>query len=379
MKTDRLKVFFPSKTGIALALLLAIATLHAQSNVADEKAAEADATRASAGAYDTTRASAQATLAAQRAAQSALRANGKALEAQTHRQLSQLDALRTGLAGLDARAPSEQEQLAIAALEGLMAVPPERALPLLKKVLNGNQSDLVKARALFVLVQSGHKEAPGIVLEFAKRGSPALRVEAIRTIGIGGEKTSVDALSQIYATGDQNTKEAVLEALMVAEQPEQVYQIAINAKSEAEVEGAVRMLGAMEASDQLRRLSAAGRGGAALLDALAISGDLASLKKLALGAPDQRTRIDAASGIGIIDTPEARAALREIYQSQQSAEVRAAALQGMLIADDSAGVLALYKAASTATEKRIILRTLSMMDGDAAMQAIDAALDGRSP
>jgi hypothetical protein len=158
-----------------------------------------------------------------------------------------------------------------------------------------------------------------------------------------------------------------------------VYQIAINAKSEAEVAKAVQMLGAMQASDQLRRLSAAGRGGAALLDALAVSGDLASLKKLALSASDQRTRIDAARGIGIIDTAEAKAALREIYQAQQSAEVRAAALEGMLIAEDSAGVLALYKAANTPAEKRTILRTLSLMDGDAAMQAIDAALDGRSP
>jgi hypothetical protein len=360
-----------------LALYLPIAALHAQSNVAAEKTAQADALRA----QQATHASAQATSAAQRAEQSALRAQANAREAQgrSNRQLSQLDALRTGVAGVDARAPSEQEQLALAALEGLMAVSAERALPLLKKVLNGNQSDLVKARALFVLVQTGHKEAPGIVLDIAKRGAPALRVEAIRAIGIGGEKTSVDALAQIYASGDQSSKDAVLEALMVAEQPEQVYQIAINAKSEAEVAKAVQMLGAMQASDQLRRLSAAGRGGAALLDALAVSGDLASLKKLALSASDQRTRIDAARGIGIIDTAEAKAALREIYQVQQSAEVRAAALEGMLIAEDSAGVLALYKAANTPAEKRTILRTLSLMDGDAAMQAIDAALDGRSP
>src|SRR3954471_7845091 len=51
------------------------------------------------------------------------------------------------------REPTEQETLALAALEGLMSQPPERALPILKKVLAGSQSTLVKRRALFVLSQ----------------------------------------------------------------------------------------------------------------------------------------------------------------------------------------------------------------------------------
>ena len=56
-------------------------------------------------------------------------------------------------------------------------------------------------------------------------------------------------------------------------------------------------------------------------------------------------------------------------------EIREAALQGMLIAGDEQGVLALYRAAKTPEEKRALLRTLTMMDGDAALQAIDAALE----
>jgi hypothetical protein len=49
----------------------------------------------------------------------------------------------------------------------------------------------------------------------------------------------------------------------------------------------------------------------------------------------------------------------------------------MLIADDEKGVLALYRAATTPDEKRALLRTLTMMDGDAALEAIDAALEGK--
>jgi len=38
-------------------------------------------------------------------------------------------------------------------------------------------------------------------------------------------------------------------------------------------------------------------------------------------------------------------------------------------------VLALYQAAKTTDEKRELLRTLTMMDSDAALKAIDAALE----
>jgi hypothetical protein len=49
----------------------------------------------------------------------------------------------------------------------------------------------------------------------------------------------------------------------------------------------------------------------------------------------------------------------------------------MLIGGDEQGVLALYRAAKTSDEKRALLKTLSLFDGDAALQAIDAALEAR--
>jgi hypothetical protein len=47
----------------------------------------------------------------------------------------------------------------------------------------------------------------------------------------------------------------------------------------------------------------------------------------------------------------------------------------MLISQDDQGVLALYRAAKTTDEKKQLLRTLSMMNSDAALEAIDATLE----
>jgi hypothetical protein len=79
--------------------------------------------------------------------------------------------------------------------------------------------------------------------------------------------------------------------------------------------------------------------------------------------------------IGIIEDEGARSALRDLYLRSDDKEFKDVALQGLMIAGDDKGVLALYRAAKTGDEKRALLRTLSTMDGDAAMEAIDNALE----
>ena len=273
------------------------------------------------------------------------------------------------------RAPTADEELALAALEGLMAQPGERALPIVKKVLAGSQTTLVKRRALFVLSQIDLPEAKAILAHTAGSADADLRGEAIRSIGIGGDPKSLDALQEIYKEGDSDVKHDVLQAWLIAGRKDAVYQAALNAKSDEEANQAIRILGAMGATDELRKLGDRPNAASGLVDAFAISGDLASLRKIAEGSGERSIRIDAVRKIGIIQDDAARAMLRDIYSRSNDEEIRDAALQGMLIAHDEQGVLSLYRAAKTSDEKRELLRTLTMMDGDVALQAIDAALE----
>jgi HEAT repeat protein len=273
------------------------------------------------------------------------------------------------------RAATEDEELAVAALEGLMTQPSERALPILRKVLAGSQSTLVKRRALFVLSQIDSAEARNILLQTARTGAPELRWEAIRALGIDGDPKSLDGLKEIYSAGDAEVKKNVLQAWMIAGHVAPVYDIAANGKSEDEVSEAIRMLGVMGATEELRRLGERAQPSSGLLDAYAISGDLAGLRKFVEGTGDHAMRVDAVRRIGIVGSDEARVALRDIYTRSTDADMKDAALQGLLIADDDRGVLALYRAAKTPAEKRTLLRTLSMMDSDAAIEAIDATLE----
>ena len=275
------------------------------------------------------------------------------------------------------RAPTANEELALAALEGLMAQPAERALPIIKKVLAGSQTSLVKQRALFVLSQIDSPEAQQILVQTSRSTDAAMRGEAIRNIGIGGDPKALDALQEIYKTGDSGVKQEVLQAWLIAGRKDAVYQAALNAKSDEEANEAIRMLGAMGATDELRKLGDRPNASSGLLDAYAISGDLQSLRKIAEGNGERSLRIEAVRRIGIIESDAARAALRDIYSRSTDGEVKDAALQGMMISGDEQGVLTLYRTAKSSDEKRALLRYLAMMDGDAALQAIDAALEDK--
>lgn len=271
---------------------------------------------------------------------------------------------------------NDAEQLKIAALEALMSAPPDRALPLVAKVLAGDSSDEIKSRALFVLSQIDLPEAQTILLETARNDGGELRLEAIRMIGISGDPTGTAGLADIYRSGDNDTKEAVLQAYLIADDTESVYEIAANATSDEEFDEAVHILAVMGANDELRRLRDRPGSSESLIDAYAISGDVESLRELAMDNSNPERQSQAIHGLGIVGGDEVNTTLVEIYRGTESPEVRDAALHGMMIADHDEGVLELFKASQNAEEKTELLRMLVMMDSDAAMDAIERALDG---
>lgn len=276
----------------------------------------------------------------------------------------------------DAVSTVESDQLKIAALEALMSVPPERALPLVSKVLSGDSSDEVKSSALFVLSQIELPEAQAILIETATTGSGELKLNAIRMIGISGDPGTMASLSEIYASGDSDIKGAVLEAYMITEDSNAIYEIAANTTSDEEFEKAVSLLGAMGATEELRNLRSREGNLESLVEAYAIAGDFESLHELAIDSSNPELQQQAIQGLGIVGGSEVNSTLMEIYRTTDSPVARSAALEGMMIADYDEGVLELFRTSQDPQEKRELLQMLVMMDSDAAMDAIEKALDG---
>jgi HEAT repeat protein len=270
----------------------------------------------------------------------------------------------------------ESEQLKLAALEALMMAPADRALPLVKKILASDESEEVKSRALFVLSQFEEPEAQTLLLEIARTGDSELRSEAIRMIGIGGDPSALAGLADIYKTGDADVRESVLHAYMISDDAAAVFAIATNSTSDEEFEAAVHMLGVMGASEELKQLRDHPGANESLIHAYAISGDSESLLEIANDQSDLEQQLQAIQALGIVGGDEVDTALIDIYRNSESADIKEAALHGMLVADNDTGVLELYRSSTDVEEKQELLRMLVMMDSDAAMDAIDAAFNG---
>ena len=270
----------------------------------------------------------------------------------------------------------EQDSLKMAALEALITAPPERALPIVDKVLAGDNSKELKERALFILSQMDTAEAQTRLLAYARDSQGELQDEAIRMIGIGGDSEALAGLGDLYSNGNGDVREAVLQAYLIADDTDAVFQIAANASDEEEFSDAVQMLGAMGAHDQLRELR--GRAGLSesLIQAYAISGDATTLQELAMDDSNPEIQVQAIEALGIVGGDDVGRTLVGLYQNASSADVKDAALQGLLISGEDSSVLELYRNSSDTEEKRELLEFLVIMGSDEVWDLIDSALGG---
>ena len=268
----------------------------------------------------------------------------------------------------------DNDELKIAALEALITAPPERAMPLAARVLQGDHSDEVKERALFILSQIDHPDARQMLLDTAHNGQGEIRLEAIRMIGIGGDDEALEALAEIYKTGNEEVREAVLEAYLIAGRSDAVLLLAQSASSEEEFEEAVHILAAMGDLEALRALRGQVGMSESLIEAYAISGDSETLIELASDGSDPDRQAQAVEALGIVGGSEADAALVDIYRNAATDEVREAALDGMLIAGHDEGVLELYRSSNDDAEKKELLEYLVMMGSEEVWDLIDSAL-----
>jgi HEAT repeat protein len=272
------------------------------------------------------------------------------------------------------------DDLADMALQGLLNAPPERALPLLKKVLAGERSIKVKKRALFVLSQLDTEDALNVVVDTAKSArEPELRGEAIRMLGISGEKTAIERLADIYAsskTADERVD--VIEAWLISGRKDLVLKSARDEPDPKVRRRAIEALGVMGASDELRQLFDATQDAGnrrAIVQALGVSGSTSALTSIAGNSSlPQNERIEAMRALGIAGDHGGRAALVDLYARADTPELRDAILQGLLITGDSDAVVKLYRGARTNEEKKAVLRVLTMMDDDKAIDVIEQTL-----
>lgn len=281
----------------------------------------------------------------------------KALEAEIRQQ-----------AGQPPRPEAEaDEDLKVMAINSLLTSDPERALPMLEKLLDSSQSRKIQDRALFVLSQSGSPKAKEIVLRIAQGGqNPDLQRKAIQYLGIFGSAESRKTLAQIYATStDRAVKKAVLHAYLVAGAKEQVLESARSEKDPELRREAIRTLGVMGGQAEVWTMYQSETDSqvkSTLLDALAIGGGIDRILEIAKSDKDREVRRDAIQKLGIFGGPKAAPFLVDIYKNETDVRLREAALQGLFVSGNAKALVEIAKAEKDPQMKKRVVGHLSHMN-----------------
>ena len=150
------------------------------------------------------------------------------------------------------------EDLKMLAITGLMNSDPQRAMPLLEKVLNGPGTPKEKSKALFVLAQNGSPQSREILARIASgQSNPDLQRKAVEYLGMFGGQESRQTLATIYAsTSDVSVKRAILRSYMIGGDKEHLFAAAKSEKDASLRAEAIRQLGIVHAPEELRQLYA---------------------------------------------------------------------------------------------------------------------------
>ena len=266
----------------------------------------------------------------------------------------------------------DDEELKLYALDGLMQMDSDQAVPILEKMLAGNATSRLKERALYVLSQSDSPRAREILLRTARTGQPAdLRVSAIRTMGVAGMTSELKALAADTHASTE-VREAVIQAYLVAGESDALLQIARSDPDPRMRAKAIQTLGAMGETSVLRQLWSTERDPELreeLLRGFGVAGDVESLARAARESKDANTREKAIQGLGISGA-EARVELRRLYGEFHDPDDRRKIAQAFMVQGDAKSLIELFRVEKDPAMKRVLLQQLTLIDDPEANRLI---------
>lgn len=265
------------------------------------------------------------------------------------------------------------EDLKLMAINGLLSSDPDRALPLLEKILLGNQSLKVKERALFVLAQSGSPKARDIMAQLARgQGNPDLQKKAIRNMGLFGGTESRKLLSEIYASSsDLSIKKTIIQSLFVGGERGLIFDLAKNEKNPELRIDAIRQLGIMGGQEELWQIYQAEPSvgvKAKILQSMFVGGNVNKLADVARSEKSPELRRAAIHSLGLMGGKKTGEILVSIYSTDKDPEVRHTAINGLFIQGNAKALVELARRENDPGMKKEIVSKLSLMGSKEAME-----------
>jgi HEAT repeat protein len=258
------------------------------------------------------------------------------------------------------------EELKLLAIQSLMNSDPEKAVPLLEKIITGNYPPKLKERALFVLAQSNSDKAQQILMTLAKANNqPDLQKRAIRNIGMNPNQRNRAVLKEIYnSSADVSVKKTVFQAWLMCGCKDDVASLAKTEKNPELRREAIRYLGMMggraelldfykNSPDVQTREEAVG--------AMLLCGCSHELAEIVQTEKDPAVLDKAINTLGLVGGDESLAALTKVYNSQADLSVKKKVINALFLHGAGKEMVALAKKETNPELKRSLIQKMSLM------------------
>ena len=293
------------------------------------------------------------------------------------RWLDECGALEIEIRGKSGHPVSPQaepdENLKLLALNALMQQDQAQAMPILEKILSGNQSEELKSRALFVLAQSQSPQAEALINQIAQgQSGPGLQIKAIRMLAMAQGKSANDTLASIYQhSSDTQVKRVILQSYLMTGDSSKLLAVARQETNPELVKTAIQTLGPMNAGQDLLTIYRATNNTqtkADIINSLIASGHngVSPLTEIAQSEQDAELRRKAIRNLGIAGGMSVAPALMNTYQKNTDVETKRAAAQALFLANDAQDLVTLARGEKDMEMKQYLVQQLSLMHNQEA-------------
>lgn len=259
------------------------------------------------------------------------------------------------------------EELKLLAIQSLMNSNPEKAVPLLEKIITGNYPPKLKDKALFVLSQSGSEKAQQILMGLAKANNqPDLQKRAIRYMGMNGNGRNRAVLKEIYnSSTDVGVKKSIFQAWLMCGCKDDVASLAKTEKNPELRREAIRYLGMMGGRAELldfyknspdveTRKEAVG--------AMLMCGCSHELAEIVQTEKDPEVLDKAINTLGLVGGDESLAALTKVYNSQADLATKKKVINALFLHGAGKEMVALARKETNPELKRSLISKMSLMN-----------------
>jgi HEAT repeats len=258
------------------------------------------------------------------------------------------------------------DELKMLAIQGLMNSDPERAMPLLEKVLNGSGSPKEKSKALFVMAQNGSPQSREILGKIARgQSNPELQRKAVEYLGLFGGTEARKTLAEVYASsGDASVKHAILRSYMIGGDHQRLFAAAKGEKDESLRSEAIRQLGLVHGTSELEQLYQTETSSDVrreILQAFFLAGDSGKLVQAAQSEKDPELRRTAIRNLGLINSADSGKALQSIYAKETERRLREEVLNAFFLQNNAAALVAIARNEKDPELKKTAVQKLSLM------------------